>query len=71
MNTKGVATKRQDVYRQNRVEVDRLRKRKERLSSTFAKGSQTNFWGEFVGHGDVARGLDHFNQNRLAGEEIK
>jgi len=71
MNTKGVATKRQDVYRQNRAEADRLRKRKERASSRYDKGSQTNLWGEFVGHGDIARGLDHFNQNRLASEEIK
>jgi len=71
MNIKGVATKRQDVYKRNREEADRLRKRKERASSRYDKGSQTNLWGEFVGHGDIARGLDHFNQNRLASEEIK
>lgn len=71
MNNKGVATKRQDVYKRNRVEEERIRKRKERLSSTYVNGSQTNFWGQFVGPGDIARGLDYFNQNRLAGEEIK
>ena len=59
MSLKGIATKRKDVYKHNP-------KRKKRLSST-----QTNLRGEFISRGDIARGLDHFNQNRLAGEEIK
>lgn len=69
--TKGIASRRPDVYKRSRAETDLIRKRKERSSSKCEKGIETNVWGQFVGRGDIARGLDHFNNNRLAGEEIK
>jgi hypothetical protein len=69
--TKGIASKRLDVYKRSRAETELIRKRKKESSSKCEKGIQTNVWGQFVGRGDIARGLDHFNNNRLAGEEIK
>jgi hypothetical protein len=72
MSTLGKSPKRADVYvSRNQREKDQIKKRQLDGSSTFVRGSETDAWGRFVGHGDIARGLDFFNQNRLASEEIK
>jgi hypothetical protein len=72
MSTLGKSPKRADVYAvRNQYERDKLKKRQLDRSSTFERGSETDAWGRFVGHGDIARGLEFFNQNRLASEEIK
>jgi len=71
MSKLGKANKRPDVYAvRNQRERELYRLRQLNRSSIYEGGSETDRWGRFVGHGDIARGLEYFNSRRLAAEEV-
>ncbi len=74
MSSPGNPSRRLDVYAERNKQEKWLRKKCEfnrARATTFRHGSETDAFGRFVGAGDIARGLEYFNQNRLASEEIK
>jgi len=60
MKIKGQAIRRSDVYAK-RVESKRTAQPDD---GRIVNGTRVNHLGQFVGHGDVARGLAFFNRSR-------